>query len=360
MSFPTESQWARYSALCARLHSVPTSERAAALQALRAAGHEDPQVLSLVALHWVLPPDQVRDRTGDRLGDFTLEEPLGEGGMGVVYRAQQHIGAATRPVAVKLIHPTLLQTAREEALTRFQAEIGTLVKLEHKGIARIYGGGIAEDPRTHELVPYLAMELVRGGVPITTYARDCTLSWLECLALFLPVCRAVQYAHEHRVIHRDLKPANILVDREGDPFVIDFGLASACDTLLLGAHLTASGTPAYMSPEQVSNAFGPISAKSDVYALGLILYELLHAQHPYALPPDDTFTQWCRTITEVPLPPLYHYSEVHGRELEAIVAAALAKRPADRVRADVLHSRLERYLKQFSLDRDRPLHEPRK
>jgi serine/threonine protein kinase/class 3 adenylate cyclase/tetratricopeptide (TPR) repeat protein len=360
MSLPTESQWARYSALCARLQSVTASERAAVLQALRAEGHEDSQVLSLVALHWALPPDPARDRTGDRLGDFTLEEPLGAGGMGVVYRAQQRIGSTTRPVAVKLIHPTLLQTAQEEALARFQAEIGTLVKLEHEGIARIYGGGIAEDPHTHEPLPYLAMELVRGGLPITTYARDYALPWQERLGLFLRVCRAVQYAHEHRVIHRDLKPANILVDSEGSPFVIDFGLAHACDALLPGAHLAASGTPAYMSPEQVSDAFGPISAKSDVYALGLILYELLTAQHPYALLRDGTFAQWCQAITEAPPPPLHQYSEVYGGELEEIMAAALAKRPADRIRVDMLRSRLERYLQKLPPDIDRPFHETRK
>ena len=160
-----------------------------------------------------MPPDPARDRTGERLGAFTLEEPLGAGGMGVVYRAQQHLGPTTRPVAVKLIHPALLQTARAEALARFQAEMGTLVKLEHDGIARIYDGGMVEDPRTHEPLPYLAMELVRGGLPLTTYAQDYALAWPERLHLFLRVCRAVQYAHEHRVVHRDLKPANILVDQ---------------------------------------------------------------------------------------------------------------------------------------------------
>jgi serine/threonine protein kinase/tetratricopeptide (TPR) repeat protein len=339
---------------------VPVSERAAVLQALRAEGNEDPQVLSLMTLHWALPPDPARDRTGDRLGDFILEEQLGAGGMGVVYRAQQHIGATTRPVAVKLIHPTLLQTAREEALVRFQAEIGTLVKLEHEGIARIYGGGIAEDPYTHDQLPYLAMELVRGGMPITTYARDYALSWQERLGLFLRVCRAVQYAHEHRVIHRDLKPANILVDSEGCPFVIDFGLAHAYGALLPGAHRAASGTPAYMSPEQVSDAFGPISAKSDVYALGLILYELLTAQHPYAWLCDGTFAQWCQVITETPPLPLHQYSALYGGELEEIMAAALAKRPADRVRVDVLRFRLERYLQKLPPEIDRSLQEARK
>ena len=163
--------------------------------------------------------------------------------MGVVYRAQQHLGTATRPVAVKLIHPALLRTAREEALTRFLAELHTLVTLQHEGIARIYDGGIYEDPHTHDQLPYLVMELVRGGLPITTYAKDYALSWQERLALFLRVCRAVQYAHEHRVVHRDLKPANILVDPEGRPVVIDFGLACAYDALLPGAHLVPPGRP---------------------------------------------------------------------------------------------------------------------
>src|SRR5262249_61215905 len=189
----------------------------------------------------------------ERLGPFTLEPPLGAGGMGIVYRAQQHLGLTTRPVAVKLIHPTLLRTAQAEALARFQAEMGTLVQLEHESIARIYDGGIGEDPHTHEPLPYIAMEFVRGGLPITTYAQDYALAWQERLQLFLRVCRAVQYAHEHQIVHRDLKPANILVDSAGRPFVIDFGLASACDALLPGVTL-ASVTPAYMSPEQGAQA----------------------------------------------------------------------------------------------------------
>jgi class 3 adenylate cyclase len=344
MKLPTDSQWARYSLLCRRLEPLPTPERAAVLQQLHAAGDENPQVLSLVALHCALPPDSARDRTGDRLGDFTLEESLGAGGMGVVYRAQQHMGATTRPVVVKLIHPTWLRTAREQALAQFQAELGTLVKLEHESIARIYGGGIAEDPITHESLPYIAMELVRGGLPLTTYARDYALAWTERLALFLRVCRAVQYAHEHRVMHRDLKPTNILVDLEGHPTVIDFGLACVSDALLPGAHLVAAGTPAYMSPEQVSAAWGAVSAKSDVYALGLILYELLTEQPPYALPPHGAWEQMRDVITTATPRPLgQHRPEYHG-ELEALVAHALAKRPADRCSVAELRSRLERFV----------------
>ena len=130
---------------------------------------------------------------------------------------------------MKLIHPTLLLTAREEAVARFQAEMHTLFTLQHKNIARVYDDGLYTDPRTHEQIPYMAMELVHGGQPIATYAKNYTLSWQERLAVFLRVCSAVRYAHEHRIVHRDLKPANILVDSEGCPFVIDFGLAQACD-----------------------------------------------------------------------------------------------------------------------------------
>jgi len=154
MTLPTDSQWTRYSALCAHLRPLPPAARQAQLAAWQDAWAEDPQVLSLVALHYALPPDPDRDRTGERLGPFTLDAPLGAGGMGIVYRAQQHIGLTTRPVAVKLIHPALLRTAREEALARFQAEMGTLVQLEHESIARIYDGGISEDPHAHEPLPH--------------------------------------------------------------------------------------------------------------------------------------------------------------------------------------------------------------
>ena len=108
MTLPSDSQWARYSALCAHLRPLSPAARQAQLAAWQGAGAEDPHVLSLVAFHYALPPDPDRDRRGERLGPFTLEEPLGAGGMGIVYRAQQHIGLTTRPVAVKLIHPRVI------------------------------------------------------------------------------------------------------------------------------------------------------------------------------------------------------------------------------------------------------------
>jgi serine/threonine protein kinase len=198
------------------------------------------------------------------------------------------------------------------------------------------------------------MELVRGGQPITTYAKDYALSWQERLAVFVRVCHAVRYAHEHRVVHRDLKPANILVDSDGRPVVIDFGLAQACDALLPGAHIAASGTPAYMSPEQMSDAFGPISAKSDTYALGLILYELLTGQHPYILLRNGSIELLRRVITEATPPPLSQYDKAYRGELDAILTVALAKQPADRAPVAVLRSRIERYLNKLPSEIDRP------
>lgn len=176
MPLPTESQWAAYTALCARLRPLPAPARTDALQVLRGTGEADPQVLSLVAMHCALPPDPERVRTGEHLGSFTLEEPLGRGGMGVVYQAQQHIGPARRPVAAKLIQPALLRTTRDEALERFLAEMHTLVMLQHENIARIYDGGLYDDPQSHAQIPYIAMELIHEGQPIATHARQQALS----------------------------------------------------------------------------------------------------------------------------------------------------------------------------------------
>ena len=130
------------------------------------------------------------------------------------------------------------------------AEVQTLVALEHEGIARLYEAEMDPDPPTAASLPYLAMELVHDGQPITTFAAAHGLTTRQRLP-FRQVCTAVQRAHGRRILHRDLKPTNILVDSDGRPFVIDFGLAQAYDAVLpLGHQLAASGTPAYMSPEQ--------------------------------------------------------------------------------------------------------------
>ena len=187
---------------------------------------------------------------------------------------------------------------------------------------------IYTDPTTAESIPYLAMELVRDGQPITTFAAAHVLTTRQRLTLFRQVCTAVQRAHGRRILHRDLKPTHILVDSDGRPFVIDFGLAQAYDAVLpLGHQLVASGTPAYMSPEQVTDTFGPVTPKSDAYALGLILYELLTGQRPYTVPADVAVDQLRQIIAESFLR-LSAYQEEYRSELEAIVAQALRKAPA--------------------------------
>lgn len=342
----TDSQWQRFFELQTRLRTHSPAERAAALQALRAQEQEDPHVVSLLEWHYAMPPDPDRDRTGERISDkFTLCDRLGAGGMGVVYRAQQHfMEDATRDVALKLIHPALLSPVTDHVIEKFKAEIRMLASLQYEGIARIYDGGLYEEPTLQQPFPYMAMELVRNGQPITDYATAHALDARARLALFVRVCHAVRYAHEHRIIHRDLKPTNILIDSDGKPVIIDFGLAHVCDALLPGAHLAASGTPAYMSPEQISEAFGEVSDKSDTYALGLVLYELLTGQLPYRIAPESSFETLCQVITQAEPPPLRQYSETYDPTLEEIVTLALAKVPAQRLTVTVLRSRIERYL----------------
>jgi serine/threonine protein kinase len=236
-----------------------------------------------------------------------------------------------------------LLTAREEALARFQAELRTLMRLEHEGIARLYDGGIATDPHTQEPLPYFAMQLVHEGQPITTYAQACHLTVPRKLALFVQVCDAVREAHRYRILHRDLKPGNILVNSDNAPIVIDFGLARAYDVMVSDAW-RLSGTLAYTSPEQIAPTLGQVGFKSDVYALGVILYELLTGHLPYEVPPQSSLEQWRQVITETKPPLLRHYSKPYRRELDGILSAALAKRPEDRLTLDVLRARIARVL----------------
>ncbi|GAB5536930.1 MAG: hypothetical protein Rubg2KO_31790 [Rubricoccaceae bacterium] len=224
-----------------------------------------------------LPPEAVPER----IGVWTVGERIGAGGMGAVYRATRSDGAFEQTVALKLVKRGM---DSEAVLRRFQAERRILARLEHPGIARIIDGGLAEDGR-----PYLAMEFVEG-TPITAFCTDRALSLNDRIDLFRQVCEAVQYAHRQLVVHRDLKPSNILVteDDTGGRRVklLDFGIAkvlSGEDTGDPLTVLTAPGqlmlTPEYAAPEQLSG--DTISTATDVYALGVILYELLVGTRPY-------------------------------------------------------------------------------
>lgn len=232
---------------------------------------------------------------GAQVGPFTLRARLGEGGVGVVYRAEQ-AEPLRRTVALKVIKPGM---DTHEVLARFDAERQALAMMDHPAIARVFAAGTTPRGR-----PYFAMELVEG-VPLTRYCDERALSVPERLELFLQVCHAVQHAHQKGVIHRDLKPSNLLVsvaDGVARPKIIDFGIAKATAG---GGALPAVtqvaqfvGTPGYMSPEQVAGD-ADLDTRSDIYSLGVVLHELLTGRTPHDARGGVDALEWRRRIREV-------------------------------------------------------------
>ena len=212
---------------------------------------------------------------GDEIGPYRLLEKLGEGGMGVVYRASQRV-PVRREVALKIIKPGMDSGL---VAARFAVERQALALMEHANIARVLDAGTASSDRA-----WFVMELV-DGLPVTAYCDAARLSIPERIGLMIPVCQAIHHAHQKGVIHRDIKPSNILVARDGTPKVIDFGIAKATEQPLHdGATFTRAfdvvGTFEYMSPEQAEPGLRDIDVRSDVYALGAVLYELFTGTPP--------------------------------------------------------------------------------
>jgi serine/threonine protein kinase/Tfp pilus assembly protein PilF len=216
---------------------------------------------------------------GATIGPYRLREVLGEGGMGVVYVAEQS-QPVRRRVALKVIKPGM---DTRQVIARFEAERQALAMMDHPNIARVYDAGTTSAGR-----PYFVMELVRG-IPITAYCDRERLSIRQRLELFVLVCRAVQHAHQKGIIHRDLKPSNILVtviDGAAVPKVIDFGVAKAAGPALTERTIYTAfhqmiGTPLYMSPEQADLSGVDVDTRSDIYSLGVLLYELLTGTTPF-------------------------------------------------------------------------------
>jgi tetratricopeptide (TPR) repeat protein/tRNA A-37 threonylcarbamoyl transferase component Bud32 len=275
----------------------------------------------------------------ETIGRYRILRVIGEGGMGVVYEAEQD--QPRRRVALKVIRPGL---ASAQMLRRFDRESQALALLHHVGIAQIYEAGKAET--NHGPEPYFAMEFIHG-TPLRQYADSHHLGSKERLEIMAKVCEAVEHAHQNGIIHRDLKPGNILVDETGQPKILDFGVArlTDCDAQVtkqtdLGQLI---GTLAYMSPEQVLGDPGQLDNRSDVYALGVILYELLAQRRPYEI--SDQLLDAVRTIREEDPKRLSSISRAFRGDVETIVAKSLEKDKARRyVSAAAMQADIRKYL----------------
>ncbi|MDR0780024.1 MAG: serine/threonine-protein kinase [Pseudomonadales bacterium] len=366
MTLPHDLNEAEVLRLLERALDVPAGERH---EWLRAQALPPPLLLRLVRLLEAanqaddegfldtaaqLPDPDNFPRIGERVGPFRLTERIDAGGMGVVYRAQRDDLSFQQQVALKLIRPLHLITAdiafRKHLIERFENERQLLARLDHPNIARILDGGA-----TAAGEPWLAMEYVKGQTLIE-YCDTHTLDVRERLRLFLQVCAGVQEAHRHLIVHRDLKPDNILVTAEGQPKLLDFGIARAleADARESGPTMITAMTPVYASPEHIRRQ--SLTTASDVYSLGVVLYQLLTGERPYrldGLSPAEAEHVVCDT-TPAPLREhLRRASEPQRREriaqitadLEQVVAKAMHKEPQRRYdTAQALSDDINRWL----------------
>lgn len=275
-------------------------------------------------LKTVKPPTPTDAPVPDAVGNYLVVGVLGVGGMATVYEAIQD--KPQRRVALKVMNRSM---GRTDAYVRFLFETETLARLQHPGIAQIYEAGAAplgpDGP-----APFFAMELIPDAVPITVYAKRRAMPLREVIAMFASVCDAIHHGHQHGVIHRDVKPGNVLVDREGRPKVIDFGIArtteSSTEPLTARTDLRQIvGTLNYMSPEQCK-AGREIDIRTDVYSLGVLLYELVCGQLPHDLSNMPLPAALQAILNEPPRRPQLPPSRM-SRDLEAIMLKALEKKP---------------------------------
>jgi serine/threonine protein kinase/tetratricopeptide (TPR) repeat protein len=267
---------------------------------------------------------------GKRIGAYVVVRKIGHGGMGIVYLAARADGYFEKEVAIKVLNPG---TDMEEILHRFRSEQQVLARLDHPNIARLLDAGTTDDG-----LPYFVMEYIEG-IPVTRFIEENRPSVDERLHLFLKVCSAVEFAHRSSIVHRDLKPSNILVNREGEPKLLDFGIAKLLRPDRDPLDLTAPGherlSPISASPEQAQGA--AVTKSSDIYALGALLYEILTESRPHRFPTHDLSRSELVSILceQTPVPPSLAVKDrersrqIRG-DLDAIVLKALLKEPAAR------------------------------
>ncbi|HEU4837213.1 MAG TPA: protein kinase [Pyrinomonadaceae bacterium] len=259
-------------------------------------------------------------KQGSRIGPYKIVREIGHGGMGTVYLAERDDEQYRQQVAIKLIKPGL---GGEAIRKRFRNEMQILADLNHPNIARLFDGG-----ETVEGVPYLVMEYIEGQ-PVDVFCDEKRFSTGERLKLFATVCAAVQYAHQHLIIHRDIKPGNILVTSEGIPKLVDFGIAKLLDQEKSNVTATAMTfmTPDYASPEQVREL--AVTTATDIYSLGVVLYELLTGRRPYRLKSGVAHEVAHAICEEEPLRPSTTHKRLHA-DLDNIVLMAMRKEPQRR------------------------------
>ena len=282
----------------------------------------------------------------ERIGHYRIIRKIGQGGMGVVFEAEQD--HPRRTIALKVIRSGI---ASEQLLRRFKYEAQVLGRLQHPGIAQVYEAGTAEVETESGLAveqPFFAMEYVRGR-PLNELLGQGDWTIRQRLELFAAICDAVQHAHQKGVIHRDLKPANILIDEAGQPKILDFGVARVTDADVQMTTLQTDvgqliGTLPYMSPEQVAGDSRELDTRSDVYALGVVCFELLTGRLPYDLA-AKTIPEAARTIAEEDPTRLSSIDRVFRGDLDTIVSKALEKDKNRRYQsASDLAADIRRYL----------------
>ena len=342
---PDAATWARLSPLLDEALDLPPAERAAWLAALAANAPADAALLQgLLGRHEAacrdafltgsaLPPavyPAAYPAAGHHLGPWTIEAPLGEGGMASVWLARRSDGRHDGQAAIKLMHGRL---HGRQASQRFEREGRILARLQHPHIARLLDAGVASDGHNeHDGQPYLVLELVRGE-PIDRWCDERLLGVEARLRLFVDVVQAVAAAHAQLVVHRDLKPGNVMVDGQGQVKLLDFGIARLLDEGEDGAAspaatITHTGqrafTPAWAAPEQVRGE--PVSTATDVWALGVLLCQLLTGRHPSGLPWASDPTAWMQAAA---LPTTQRPSQLASTGEDAVtLAAARGLQPA--------------------------------